>query len=270
MRKYILIFAMLTLVLTACRIESNTKLDINDDGSGTLTVEIGLDDEFLALLTSQGGMTEDDFLDSLLNQAGGTASQRTDGDMNYWAVTTEIDDLTNLDAGIDETGFSSFKYSFDDQGAKLTATLAADGGGDTLGEFGLDSSELTDDFISANLIVNMPGHVTEHNADEVRDGALIWKVGFTGPTDVFATSTFGGSSFPWLIVLVVAILAVGIIVAMAALMASRRRAEQQLAAIVAAQAAATSDAEAEAPTADEHDGDGTEEMDDDASHNEEE
>ena len=48
MRKYLLIFAMLALVLTACRIESNVNLDIEEDGSAVVLVEIGMDEEFRA------------------------------------------------------------------------------------------------------------------------------------------------------------------------------------------------------------------------------
>ena len=45
MRKYVLIFTMLAIVLTACRIETNVNLDINEDGSAAVLVEVGFDDE---------------------------------------------------------------------------------------------------------------------------------------------------------------------------------------------------------------------------------
>jgi len=250
-RKYILVFAIMALVLTACRIESNVGLDISEDGSATLTVEIGFDDEFLALLSSQGDISQDDFLDGFLSDADGAFTERKDGDMNYYAVTTDIADLSTWDAEVDTAGFSSFTYIFDDEGAVLTANLVADEGDDLGGEFGFDPSEFTGDFISANLIVRMPGTVTEHNADEVRDGALVWNLGLTGATAVSASSSFGGSGFPWVLVLIVAVLSVALIAGLVALVVSRRENEKQLAAVVAAQQlAAESDDEDSAQTDD--------------------
>ena len=62
MRKYLLIFAMLAIVLTACRIESNVNLDIEEDGSAVVLVEVGMDEEFREAMTGQTGSTEEDFI----------------------------------------------------------------------------------------------------------------------------------------------------------------------------------------------------------------
>lgn len=237
MRKYTLIFIVLALVLTACRIESNVGLDIRDDGSATVTVEIGFDDEFLALMGSQGGFTQDDFLSEIMAESDGEVFERREGDMNYFGVKSEVDDLSTWDAETDATQFTNFSFSSDDSGAQLAATIVAEDTGDFGGDFGFDPSTITGDFISATLTVRMPGTVTAHNADEVRDGNLIWNIGLTGTTDVTATSTFGGSDFPWIVVLLIVVLIAALVGAVAALIVSRKNNERQLAAIQAAKAA---------------------------------
>lgn len=238
-RKYTLIFIVLALMLTACRIESNIGLDIEEDGSAILTAEIGFDDEFLALMGSQGGFTEDDLLADLISGTDGEFTERREGDMNYFAATTEIDDLTTWDGEVDTAGFSSFDFSVDDDGARLDATLVSDDTGDLGGDFGFDPSAITDDFISANLIIRMPGSVTSHNADEVRDGALVWNLGLTGSTEVTAESSFGGSDVPWLVILLIVALIAALVGAVVALIVSRKNNERQIAAIQAAKASQT-------------------------------
>jgi hypothetical protein len=238
MRKYTLIFIVLTLVLAACRIESNIGLDIAEDGSAKLTIEVGFDDEFLALLGSQGGgFTEDDLLGDLISGTDGEFTERREGDMNYFATTTDIADLSTWDGDVDTAGFSNFSYSFDDEGARLSASLVPDDSSGLGGDLGFDPSAITDDFISANLVVTMPGTVTSHNADEVRNGALVWNIGLTGTTEVSAESTFGGSDFPWLVILLIVVLIAALVGAIVALIVSRKSNERQLAAIHAAKAA---------------------------------
>lgn len=235
-RKYTLIFIVFALVLTACRIESNVGLDIREDGSATVTIEIGFDDEFLELMGSQGGFTTDDFLGEIMSESDGTVIERRDGDMNYYGVTTEVEDLSTWDADTDATEFTDFSYSYDDEGAQLTATITAEETGDFGGDFGFDPSAITGEFISASLTVRMPGTVTAHNADQVRDGALVWDIGLTGSTDVTATSAFGGSDFPWLVILLIVALIAALVGAIVALIVSRKNNERQLAAIQAAKA----------------------------------
>ena len=42
MRKFLFIFVLAALVLTACRAESNIVIDIEEDGSAVVNAEIGL------------------------------------------------------------------------------------------------------------------------------------------------------------------------------------------------------------------------------------
>lgn len=236
MRKYLLIFGLMTLVLSACRIESNMTFDIKEDGSATVAFEVGVDDEFLSLM-SEADASTDDLLEDLGSLPGGDGlvTTRKDGDMNYTVVTAEVDDLSSWDsATAEDGGFAAFSYTFDDEGASLTATLASQGEEDLSGEFGFDPSTLTDEFFSAEVIVHMPGNVDRHNADEVRDGALVWDIPLSGSLDIFAESTFGSSGSPWILIALAGVVTVGIIAALVAIVVTRKESEKAVAAAVAA------------------------------------
>lgn len=263
MRKYLLIFAMLALVLTACRIESNVNLDIEEDGSATVLVEVGFDDEFRQLLTGQTGGSEEDFVNEILAFGDTSLVQRSEGDMTYYGAAQEIDDLSQgLPAEATEDMFTSFDYSFDEDGAKLTARVESVDTGEfgDVGDFGGLAEGLTGDIFSANFIVKMPGEVTAHNADEVRsDGALVWKIPLSGALDVQAESTFGASAANWFwFALLITVVVVGAISAGIAVIVSRRSSEKAVAAAIAAHEAAAAEDAGDGP---EGDGDATDEAD---------
>ncbi|MGI9528142.1 MAG: LppM family (lipo)protein, partial [Acidimicrobiia bacterium] len=159
------------------------------------------------------------------------AISRTDGDMTYVGVASTVDDISNFEQNSAELGtFSSFSYEFDDSGATLNATLSAQDvgelGGEGFGDLGIDPAELTEDFFSANVVVTMPGEVTEHNADAVRsDGTLVWKVPFTGSTQISAASTFGSSAANWTLIILIGLLLIGVIAVVAAIVISRRQSQ---------------------------------------------
>lgn len=233
MRKYILAFFGLALLLSACRIESNVILDINEDGSATVGAEVGLDEDMLDFVSQDGGDPED--LLSELPSLGGEDVEpisRVEGDMTFFGFTTTVEDLSTYDfAGLQGDTFSEFIYEFDDSSATLTATVDATGIGDFGGgELPIDPSEITADLFSAQVLVTMPGTVTEHNADEVGgDGSLVWNVPLTGSVDIFATSTLGNTAPTWFWFVVGGILIVGAGAAIAAVMMSRKNSEKAVA-----------------------------------------
>ncbi|MCL1598650.1 MAG: hypothetical protein M3094_05665, partial [Actinomycetia bacterium] len=93
---------------------------------------------------------------------------------------------------------------------------------------------LTEDLFSANVLVSMPGTVIEHNADKVLgDGTLVWKLPLSGSVDIFAKSTFGGSSNSWIIWVLLGVLLVGIIAAVTATIVSRKESQKAVAAAAA-------------------------------------
>ncbi len=237
MRKYFLVAALLALVLSACRVETNVILSIEEDGSGAVGFEIGMDQEFRDLMEQSGGSL-DDLVGEMPDFGEGdvTMTNRTDGDMEYVGVLTTIDDISEFDfSGDGGDFFSAFSYEYDDKSASLAATLSAgDMAGDT-GDLPFDVSSLTGDLFSANVVVSMPGTVIEHNADKVLgDGTLVWEIPLSGTTDIFAKSTFGGSSNSWIVWVLLGFLIVGIIAAVTATIISRKESKKAVAAAAAA------------------------------------
>lgn len=240
MRKYILAFFGLALLLSACRIESNIMLDISEDGSATVGAEVGFDQEMLDLV-SQGGGDPSEILDELPDLGGDGVEpiNRTEGDMTYFGAQTNIADLSTYDFdGLEGETFSEFSYEFDKRSASLAATVDATGMGDLGGEdLLLDPSEITGDIFSARVLVKMPGTVSESNADEILpDGTLVWDLPFTGSKEIVATSTYGASAISWIWFVVGGILIVGIIAAIAAVLMSKKDSEKAVAEAAAASA----------------------------------
>jgi hypothetical protein len=252
MRKYVLAFLGLALLLTACRIESNIILDINEDGSATVGAEVGFDEEMLDLV-SQGGGDPSDLLDELPDLGGDGVEpiQRIEGDMTFYGASTHVDDLSTYDFnGLQGESFSEFVYEFDGNSATLAAKVDATGIGDLGGgDLPIGPAEITADIFAARVRVSMPGTVTEHNADEVAgDGTLIWNLPLTGSKDIFATSTFGSTAPSWIWFVVGGIVIVGIAAAIAAVMKSRKESED---AVAAAAATAQESADSSQPSAEE-------------------
>lgn len=234
MRTYVLAFFGLALLLSACRIESNVILDINEDGSATVGAEVGLDEEMLDIV-SQSGEDPTDLLSDLPSLGGEEVEpiNRVEGDMTFFGFTTTVEDLSTYDfAGLQGETFSEFIYEYDDSSATLTATVDATGVGDLGGggELPIDPTDITADLFSARVLVAMPGSVTEHNADEVTgDGTLVWNLPLSGSVDIFATSTFGNTAPTWFWFVVGGILIVGIGAGIAAVMMSRKNSEKAVA-----------------------------------------
>jgi hypothetical protein len=160
-------------------------------------------------------------------------TERTDGEMTYYGVTTMVEDLSSFDTtGAAGDVFSSFSYTFDDETAQLQASVTADTIGEAGGDLPIDPSEITDDFFSASVVVMMPGAVTSSNADEVRsDGALVWDLPITGgEVTIEATSDIGGGGTSNLLIIVIAlILGLSIIAIVVATIMNRRRSERAVA-----------------------------------------
>ena len=236
MKRLVLLFAGIALLTVACKAEVNVLVDINDDRSGTLAFEFGLDDELRGLLESSGGSADDLFgeLDLGVAAEGGTVTERTDGDMTFTGATQDFDDISDVIQDlVGETAgdamFSDFSFVMDDESAAFAAT--ATGEEQDLGDLGLDPAALTGDVFSANFILGMPGNVVEHNADEVlSDGRLKWALPILGGTKTLeAKSDFGGSSLWWLWIVLGVVLVVGVIAIVAAVTLGRRQEKQAVA-----------------------------------------
>ncbi len=247
MRKFLFIFMFAALALAACRAESNVILDINEDGSATIGVEIGFDQEMEDLLSQSGSDPADLFAQGPPPGAESFEPYtRTEGDMTFYGFNNEVDDLASYtfsDLGQELfSDFANFSYVSDGDTATLTASLTSADIGGGLGDLPIDPSDITGDIFSANLIVSMPGTVVEHNADEVRsDGALIWNIPLAGSVDATATSDLGSGSPTWIWWVLIGVLAVGIIAGATATIVSRKESKKAVDTAVAAHAASLTD-----------------------------
>ena len=232
MKKLILLVVGIALLTVACRAEMNVLVDIEEDRSGTIAFEFGLDEEFRELIESSGGTTDDVFGEFDLGMEGGTVTERTEEEMVYTGATQDFDDISDVMADLigdtsDEGMFTEFSFVMDDETAALSATASQST--EDLGDIPFDPSEITDDVLSANFILGMPGTVVEHNADEVlSDGRLKWSLPILGGTKTFiAKSEFGGSSsLWWLWVILGVVLVVGVAAIIAAIALGKRQEKQ--------------------------------------------
>ena len=232
MKKLVLLVAGIALLTVACRAEMNVLVDIEEDRSGTIAFEFGLDEEFRELIESSGGTADDVFGEFDLGMEGGTVTERTEGDMVYTGATQDFEDISEVMADLigdtsEEGMFTEFSFVMDDESAALSATASQST--EDLGDIPFDPSEITDDVLSANFILGMPGTVTEHNADEVlSDGRLKWSLPILGGTKTFiAQSEFGGgSSLWWLWVILGVVLVVGVAAIIAAVVLGKRQEKQ--------------------------------------------
>lgn len=247
MRKYLFLIAMAALVLTACRAESNIIIDIEEDGSATISAEIGFDEEMLELLSQSGDDPAELFTQDLPPEAAGVEPySRTSGEMTYYGISSSVDDLENnafLDVGQEFAGeFAELSYTMDGDTATLTASIVSADIGGGLGDLPIDPTDITGDIFTANLIVSMPGTVVEHNADEVRsDGSLVWNIPLTGSVDAIAVSDIGSGSSSWIWWLLIGLLGIGIIAGIAAVIVSRKDSKKAVDQAAAAHAASAAD-----------------------------
>jgi hypothetical protein len=232
MKKLLLLIAGIALLTVACRAEMNVIVNINEDQSGTVAFEFGLDEEFLGIIESTGGSVDDLFGELDLGTDEGEATVRTEGDMTFTGVTKEftdvneaMDELTGVSDSEDPL-FQDFSFTMDDETAELTAKISAPE--EDLGDIGLDPSALTGDLFSANFILGLPGTVVEHNADDVlADGRLRWDLPILGgEKDIYAKSEFGSGSLWWLWIVLGVVLVVGVAAIVAAIVLGKRQSKQ--------------------------------------------
>jgi hypothetical protein len=255
-RRVMLVVAGLALVVAACRAEANTIISVEEDRSGTVVFEFGADEEFLSLLESTGADPADVFGSADVEVPGAETIQRTEGEMSYWGVEWEFDDVDEisqtLEGAGDTTGadFSDLSFEMDDDGAVLDAVIATPT--EAISGFPLEPEvPLGDvaDIFAVNFVIGMPGTVVEHNADEVlADGSLLWEIPITGGTiEMSARSEFGGSSLWWLWIVLGAVLVIGLAALVGAVIASRRQSRRAVEE-ASTQAAATTEAEDDGAT----------------------
>lgn len=230
MRRFLPPLALLILLTAACRMEMNISAEVEVDGSGTISAEIGYDDE-AATFIEQFGAGEDLFGDNPLADLPGVEVSAEDrGGMHYRIWSVEVEDveaaITQQMAG--EAGGLIEEFSVTIAPDRIEVTGRGSAGaamGDAEGFAGLlDPAQLAES-LSANLRLTLPGKILEHNADRKDGNTLTWSIPIIGgDLEVRAVadptqSEDGG--FPlWAIILIAGVVVAG--VAAIALMGRRR------------------------------------------------
>ena len=215
MRKMWPVLAALVVLTSACRLETNVTINVEEDGSGTFVTELGLDDEMQGLLESFGG--SEDLLSGLDLGGETPVETRTEGEMTYFAASQAFTDIAQLrsllEENQDQAAFDDFQLDVDEDGALLVAKTGPLGTQDgvDVDSLPIDPSALTDDVFSANVFVTLPGKVVRHNANEVMaDGRLRWQISLTEPLDIEAESSLTEGGLPWLPIGIAAVAVLGI------------------------------------------------------------
>jgi hypothetical protein len=214
MRRLIVLAALLAVVATACKIETNFGAVINANGSGTIVAEVGMDEEAQGFILSGGA---DPFEgNDLANCAGARTREEQRGDLKFWIIECDVADITEFEntmTSTENTFLQSFDITITDTLVTVSGTATAE---ETLGEEaeGFDPT-VFEDAISANLRITMPGRIIDHNADSQDGNTLIWEIPVLGGTlNVSASSDptgtpaggGGGGSFPLWLIIVIAVL----------------------------------------------------------------
>ena len=187
MRRLIILAALLAVVATACKLETNFGVIINADGSGTIIGEIGVDDEAAELFLSG----EDPFEGNELAAAPGARTrQESRGDLTYYVVEIEIDDIANAEQQLidnENSLLSNLDITVTDSLVTVSGRASAD---DSLGgeAEGFDPGVI-EDSISASVYFTMPGTILSHNAERQDGNTLYWDIPVLGGTlDIQAES----------------------------------------------------------------------------------
>ena len=169
----------LMLVLSGCKVTLEQSTVVNEDGSGTATVVVALDEEFRSLLESTG-QDVDGLAESFDERFEVTPLD--DGEFTGVRAVTTFEDpaeLNDLLAATPAIGQASEQISLtkDGRSFEFAASLGnvAEQIGEVAGAGDFIDAESFDDIFNIAISMKLPGELQSHNADEVRaDGTLVW------------------------------------------------------------------------------------------------
>ena len=176
-----LLTALCAIVLTGCiRVELSFMVD--EDGSGTVDMVVAVDEALLALSEE----SPDDLVGNLDDLPPGAVIEvyREDGFVGQ-RMSVPVPDMEQAAeslGGVDDmTDAADFDFVREGDGWRfamdmppLGEELAGENGGFAVGL----AAALLDD-ASFRVRVSLPGEITEHNADRVENGVLVWDLDWT-------------------------------------------------------------------------------------------
>lgn len=221
-----LLMAVCAFVLTGC-IRVELSFTVEEDGSGVVDMVVAVDESLLAAADE----SPEDMLGDVDDLPPGAVvdEYREDGfvgqrmrvpvaDMELAAESLgSADDLTDAaDFGFVREG-DSWRFTMDVP--PLGEELAGENG-----DFAAGMTAAIVNTAEFRVRVSLPGEVTEHNADRIENGALVWELDFldTEPRTLSARSQIAGVGPVVVVVSAGAAVAIVVLAAMAA--RARRRA----------------------------------------------
>lgn len=217
MKRYIPIFMILVLALSACTIRFDVDMVINEDESGTFALFIGFDEEFQQLMEQGGGEGGFNITEGLEDvPEGWNVEEVVEDGFEGVKVSSAFADLEELEARLGELGDTAdtgvgteflsdfglthegdeFRFEVDVSGLdeQLAGAVGESGGDDLLS--GIDPTSLFEDLFEIRFKLTLPGTIGANNADAIEGNTLIWNVDVTdeGGTYEAVSSVGGGSS----------------------------------------------------------------------------
>lgn len=178
-RRFLISLGMLVMLTSACQINLTQTTVVNEDGSGTVVLDVLLDEELRTLTGFEDAS-------SALELAGGSpegfvVEDIEDGDFKgaratqTFANLDELNEILSQAAGtgvVDDVSFVKEGNEFRFEATVGDLAEAAN----SAGLAGL-SDDTFDDLFQIELVVQLPGELIEHNADTVSaEGVLTWDV----------------------------------------------------------------------------------------------
>ncbi|NND76352.1 MAG: hypothetical protein HKN44_15245, partial [Ilumatobacter sp.] len=225
-RRTVPLVALLVIALSGC-FKINLDVDVNDDGSGTVSGLVALDTnaaaELASLFEEEGAEapTREELCQEFLTDTdvpeGSTTEAYEDGKFcgvrfSQEFAAGELDQVLSESLAGDGTG--DFDIRRDGDGWRFEATFDDTATGDA--EFFPDELFSDAEFV---VRIKLPGRQVEHNADSIdENGAMVWNVNLFNPgeplmartepgTPITGSGGDGGSSAALIIVLVLVVLA---------------------------------------------------------------
>jgi hypothetical protein len=214
MKRLATILTVLTVLLAGCRAEVRLLVDVTEEGTGTITAEVGIDQQLRDLIDRLAGDSER-IISGLDLGLEGESETRVEGDLTIYSTVASFDEVASVPEA-SAGNLTSFTVDLTEDGASLEATLNLAGELD-VSEFPVDPNAIGPENLQAEIIVSLPGEPVDHNADELlEDGRFSWVIPLDGELYMFANTEYPKSDFPlWLfgLLALTGVLAIGVWIA---------------------------------------------------------
>ena len=206
--------ALLGLVLASCQVRVEERIEVADDGSGSISLVTLFDEEAAEMITF--GMGMEGVAAGAEAPVGFTVEPASDAGLEGFAARAEFDDpdeATRLAEQLsEEGGLGQITLKQADDSTVFRLDLPQDGLGTAAGDFEAidefgDLGALTEgleEFIQIRFTAVLPGEIVYTNADSVSGGTAEWVIDpFGTRTQLYATSEpASGFNAPWMWIVV--------------------------------------------------------------------